>query len=451
MSTSTDDRARLYRRTLITVVVSQVFGGAGLAAGITVGALLAEEMLGTDTLAGLPAALFTLGSALTAFTVGRLSQRSGRRAGLAAGFAAGGLGAAGVVLAAATGTVALLFASLFVYGAGTASNLQARYAGTDLALPRQRGTAVSIALVSTTLGAVAGPNLVEVMGDVAVGWDLPALAGPFVLASVAFFLAAAILLVFLRPDPLLAARSQADAEGTLTATSAPTSGASGPPASSDALPPGTAGPGAAPPRRTLNHGVAAGATVMVVTQIAMAAIMTMTPVHMRDHGHGLSAVGLVISIHVGAMFLPSLVTGLLVDRVGRTPMAVASGVTLLAAGVTAALAPADSMVVLTVALALLGLGWNLGLISGTALVIDAADPSTRAQTQGTLDVLVALAGAGGGALSGVVVAGSSYAALSLGGGALALLLVPAVVWADRRRRALSAAATARPEVGSETA
>ncbi|MEP7766183.1 MFS transporter [Sanguibacter sp. 25GB23B1] len=426
MSIATDDRETLYRRTLVVVVASQVFGGAGLAAGITVGALLAEEMLGTDSLAGLPAALFTLGSALTAFTVGRLSQRSGRRVGLTAGFAAGGLGAAGVVLAAATGNVVLLFVSLFVYGAGTASNLQARYAGTDLALPRQRGTAVSIAMVSTTVGAVAGPNLVEVMGGVATGWGLPALAGPFVLASAAFFLAATILLVFLRPDPLLAARSASASVPVSTTTSA--TGAAGP--SADVA---TSGP--PPARRTMNHGVAAGATVMVVTQIAMAAIMTMTPVHMRDHGHGLGAVGLVISIHVGAMFLPSLVTGLLVDRVGRTPVAVASGVTLLASGVLAALAPADSMVLLTVALALLGLGWNLGLISGTALVIDAADPATRAKTQGTLDVLVALAGAGGGALSGVVVAGSSYAALSLGGGALALLLVPVVVWTDRRARA----------------
>jgi MFS family permease len=48
-------------------------------------------MLGRDDLAGLPAALFTLGSALTAFTIGRVTQRAGRRGGLAAGFAAGSL------------------------------------------------------------------------------------------------------------------------------------------------------------------------------------------------------------------------------------------------------------------------------------------------------------------------------------------------------------------------
>src|SRR6187551_2984731 len=93
-------RQALYRRTLTVVVISQVFGGAGLAAGVTVGALLAQDMLGGEGAAGLPAALFTLGSALAAFTVGRVSQRSGRRLGLAGGFIVGALGAAGIVFAA---------------------------------------------------------------------------------------------------------------------------------------------------------------------------------------------------------------------------------------------------------------------------------------------------------------------------------------------------------------
>src|SRR5690625_3707403 len=94
-----DKQKQLYKRTLIVVVISQIFGGAGLAAGITVGALLAEEMLGTSAFAGVPAALFTLGSAGAALAVGRLSNRFGRRMGLAAGFLTGGLGAIGVVLA----------------------------------------------------------------------------------------------------------------------------------------------------------------------------------------------------------------------------------------------------------------------------------------------------------------------------------------------------------------
>lgn len=124
---------KLYKRVLFVVSLSQIFGGAGIAAGITVGALLAQQMLGTEAYAGVPIALFTLGSAGSAFIVGKLSQRYGRRIGLSTGFVVGGLGAIGVVLAAMMNSVILLFASLFIYGAGTSTNLQARYAGTDLA------------------------------------------------------------------------------------------------------------------------------------------------------------------------------------------------------------------------------------------------------------------------------------------------------------------------------
>lgn len=417
--TTPADVAALQRRTLIVVVASQVLGGAGLAAGVTVGALLAQEMLGGAGAAGVPTMLFTLGSALAAFLVGRVTQRAGRRVGLGLGFAAGGLGAVGVVTAAALDVVPLLLVSLFVYGAGTSTNLQARYAGTDLAAPDRRATAVSVAMVSTTLGAVAGPNLVEPLGGLATSFGLPALAGPFLLAAVAFLAAGATLFVFLRPDPFLVAKELARAEDAA------------------AVARGDAVDGDAPSRRAVPAGVVVGATVMVLTQVAMVAIMTMTPVHMRGHGHDLGDVGLVISIHVAAMFLPSLVTGALVDRVGRVPMAAAAGVTLLLAGITGAVAPGDSTGLLVLALALLGLGWNFGLIAGTALIVDATTPATRARTQGSVDVLIALAGAGGGAMSGVVMAGSSYATLALGGGILSLLLIP-VLFLTRGRSSATA-------------
>jgi len=347
--------------------------------------------------------------------VGRFSQNWGRRVGLGVGFGTGGLGAAGVALAAVTGSVPLLFAALFVYGAGTATNLQARYAGTDLAQPQRRGLASSIAMVSTTLGAVAGPNLVEPLGSLAAALGIPALAGPFLLAAVTYTAAGAAFFAFLRPDPLLLAR-------LFAATAEPTPGVS--PAGVRDAPKDAPRPEA---------GAYVGATVMVLTQVAMVAIMTMTPVHMRAHHHGLGEIGLVIGVHIGAMFLPSLVTGVLVDRLGRIPMAIAAGVTLMLAGVTAALAPGDALGWLIVALALLGLGWNFGLISGTALVVDATVPANRARTQGSIDVLIALTGAGGGALSGVIMAAGGYETLALAGGVLSLLLIPVLFWTRRDR------------------
>ena len=409
----------LQRRTLRVLVVAQVLSGAGLAAGITVGALLAQDMLGSTGLAGLPSALFTAGSALTAVAVGRISQDRGRRPGLATGYVVGAVGSAGVVLAAVLDSPVLLFPMLFVYGAGSATNLQARYAGADLAEPGHRARAISTVLVATTLGGVLGPLLAAPTGHLAHMAGLPHLAGPFVLAAAAYAAAAAFLATRLRPDPLLHAREVAASEAAATAA--------------------TPGPVPAAAPAEVTHGVLVGATVMVLTTMVMVAIMTMTPVHMHDHGHGTAAAGLVIAVHVAAMYLPSPLTGRLVDRVGRSRMAAASGVTLLLAGLLAASAPDDSVVLLALALALLGLGWNFGLISGTAIVTDAVPIETRARTQGLVDVSIAISGAGGGLASGVVVDVAGYSTLSFVGGLLALAIVPAIAAAARPRSPLAAA------------
>lgn len=396
------------RRILAVLVAAQILSGAGLAAGITVGALLAQDMLGATGLAGLPSALFTLGSAAAAITVGRLSQRSGRRPGLAAGYAAGALGALGVVAAAAWDVPALLFTALFVYGAGSATNLQARYAGADLAAPARRARAVSTVLVATTAGAVIGPNLVTPLGRLAETLGIPPLAGPFLLAAASYAAAAAVLAVFLRPDPLTTARALAAA-------------------------PSTANGGEDAPRPGARPLLLLGVLIMVLVQLVMVAVMTMTPVHMGRHGHSVGAAGLVIAVHVGAMYLPSPLSGLLVDRYGPGLTAALAGLTLLAAGLLAGLAPADSLPLLALALGLLGLGWSFGLIAGTAIVTDTVPLAARARTQGLVDVAIAVAGAGGGLASGLVVSATGFPVLAVGGGLIALAIMPAIAVTSRVR------------------
>ncbi|WP_369213209.1 MFS transporter [Streptomyces flavofungini] len=388
------------RRTLTVLVVSQALGGAGMAAGITVGALLAEDLLGSTGLAGLPTALFTAGAALGAAVIGRVSQRRGRRPGLALGHGAAALGSAGVVAGAAAQWAWLLLVSLFVYGAGTATGLLARYAGADLAPPERRGRATGRVLLATTLGAVAGPNLVGPTGSLAEAWGIPRLAGPFLLAAVAYAAAGLVLLLWLRPDPLLLARA-AQRHEPVTARAEGASGRFAP-------------------------GVVTGATVMITAQLVMIAVMTMTPVHMAGHGHSTQAVGLVIALHVGAMFLPSPLSGLLADRFGRLPVAAASGAVLLGAGLLAGLAPPGGVFWPACALVVLGVGWNLALVSGTALITDAAPAQSRASVQGLVDVGMSLAGATGGMASGLVVAGGGYPLLAVAAGALALAVIPVV-------------------------
>jgi MFS family permease len=401
------------RRVLIVLVAAQVLSGAGLAAGVTVGALLAQDMLGSTGLAGLPSAVGTAGSVLAAVAVGRISHTRGRRPGLAAGYLAGAAGSAGVIAAAVASSPVLLFIALFVYGAGTATNLQARYAGADLATPARRASAVSTVLVATTLGGVVGPNLAAPTGDLAHALGIPRLAGPFLLAGAAYAVAALVLAIWLRPDPLLLARTLE--AGRTPARPLPATGRRG-------------------------SGVPAGVLIMVVTQLVMVAVMTMTPVHLHDHGHGTAAAGLVIAIHIGAMYLPSPLTGWLVDRYGSLTIAAAAGLALLAAGIVAANAPDDSIALYAVALALLGLGWNFGLVTGTAIITDTVPLANRAKTQGLVDVAIAVAGAVGGLASGLVVAAAGYPLLAIGGGLLALAIVPACAWligsaaSDRRSR-----------------
>ncbi|MEV5896352.1 MFS transporter [Nonomuraea fuscirosea] len=409
-------RLHAQRRILIVLVAAQVLSGAGLAAGVTVGALLAQDMLSSTSLAGLPSAVGTAGSALAAVTVGRISQARGRRPGLAAGYLAGAVGSAGVIAAAVADNPVLLFLALFVYGAGVATNLQARYAGADLAAPAGRARAVSTVLVATTLGGVVGPNLSAPTGDLALTLGIPYLAGPFLLAGAAYAMAALALTIWLRPDPLLLAR-------TLEAERAPAAYAQ----------PGDAGDQPHPVVGRRPSGILVGVLVMVFTQLVMVAIMTMTPVHMHDHGHSTAASGLVIAIHIGAMYLPSPLTGWLVDRYSRLTIAAGSALALLAAGIVAANAPEDSVAPFAVALALLGLGWNFGLVTGTAIITDAVPLATRAKTQGLVDVSIAIAGATGGMASGLVVASAGYPLLAIGGGVLALAIVPAVVATARRR------------------
>ncbi|MFH9418651.1 MFS transporter [Streptomyces rochei] len=400
----------LQKRTLTVLLVSQVLSGAGLAAGVTVAGLLAKEMLHNTSLSGLPIALLTAGSAGAAVVIGRVSQRFGRRPGLAAGYLTGALGGAGVVVAAVLGSPALLFLALFLYGSGTTSNLQARYAGADLAAPRQRARATSTVIVATTAGGIAGPLLAAPAGHLAAALHLPELTGLFLLSTVAFTLAALTLLVWLRPDPLVLARTL-------------------PAASDEGAPPDS-------PSRPA-PGLLVGVVVLVLSQLVMVAVMTMTPIHMHAHGFGTAASGLVIALHTGSMYLPSPLTGRLVDRFGATAMSVVTAGTLLAAGVVAALAPGHSFTLIALALVLLGIGWNFGLVTGTAIVTDSTPLATRAKVQGLVDVAVAVAGAVGGLASGMVAATTSYPILAALCGAIAFVAAPAAIVAARKSSARS--------------
>ncbi|HEX2356235.1 MAG TPA: MFS transporter [Micromonosporaceae bacterium] len=397
------DPAAVQRRTLRLLFVTQVLGGIGIAIGLSVGALLAADMAGVRV-SGLVQSSFVVGGALLTVPLARLMQARGRRPGLSLAFAVGAVGAVGVVAAAGTGSVPLLFLALFLFGGANTANYQARYAAVDLADPARRGRQLSFVVWATTIGAVAGPNLAPAAEEVL---DLPRYSAPFAFSAVAFLVAGLALVLLLRPDPLLTARIA--------------QGVSGPdPAAPDALglpdrPPPAGGTGiraawreviASPPARLGMAAVAMGHLVMV-------GVMSMTPVHIGETHEAdvLRIVGVVLSLHIAGMYAFSPVTGWLTDRVGRRPV-ILGGIALLLAACAVAGTAGHDTVRLAVGLTLLGMGWSGTMVAGSTLLSESVGLPNKPAVQGLSDLVMGLAGAGAGALSGVVVAWSGYATLT---------------------------------------
>ena len=390
------DVERLQQRTVRVLVAAQVVGGAAIGVGAAVSPLLAKEILGDDTFAGLAFAALTFGAALAAVPLSRVMARRGRRPGLVRGYITAMTGAGAAVIAAEIESFPLLLAGMVLMGSGTAANLLSRYAGADLAAPEHRARAISTVVWATTIGAVAGPNALGPTSQLGDWLGLPSLAGPFVVALVWFAVAAAVVGLLLRPDPLAVAGGLETAEAPASRRSA------------------VAQLGLVLRDRSASSGLVA----MVTATCVMVAVMTMTPLHLRDHGGSLEIVGLVMSVHVAGMFAFAPIVGSMADRRGALPTAHA-GIAMLVASTVLAAAPGHNHAVIGVALTMLGLGWSMATISGAALLVAAVPSEEQARTQGVADMTMGFAGGAGGTVSGIVVGSVGYATLSLMGAVLA--------------------------------
>jgi MFS family permease len=393
----------LQRRTMRVLVASQLLGACGLAAGGTAGALLAEHLTGTAAAAGLPLSLLVLGSGVGAVAVTRVMSGAGRRVGLAAAYLAGAAGAALAVAAAGWGSWPLLLAGCLLLGGGNAAVMLARYAAADLS--SHRGRSISTVVTAASVGAVVGPNLLGPTGALAGAVGLPAPAGLFLVAIPAFLGAALVLLAFLRPDPLQVARAAA------------------PPAGQPAPAGGRRGELAV---LLGDRHIRLALLVLAISNLAMVGVMAVAPVHLHDHGAGMGAIGLIISVHIAAMYLPSPLSGWLSDRFGARVVAATGALLLLAAGAAAAVA-GGGRVGITGALLLLGAGWNAGLIGGSALLRDApVAPSLRTRAEGLGELGMGAAAAVGGGGAGLLLAAGGFGLLGLVAAAPCLLLLAAV-------------------------
>jgi len=382
-----ESRADIQRRVLRVLVGGQIVGAAALGASVTVGAFVVQDILGDDTpLGGIATATVTMGTAFMSQVLSRHMMRSGRRGGLQTGYLLAALGSIVAVVGVETSSLAMFLAGLFVFGNGQAANLLARYAATDLAEPAERSSAMSQVVFASTFGAVFGPLLITPAQWAGETWfGLARYSGPWLAAAVFLVLAALNTMVRLRPDPLVVS-------GAMHAPSARMS-------LREAVRTATA---------TANGRLAVAA--MVISQATMVAVMTMTPVHLKLHGHeGVSPY--VVSLHIAGMFAFSPLVGRYADRHGRANAIFVGAVLLVVSNVMSALA-GEGTIVLFPSLWLLGIGWNFGLIGGSTLLVESLDESVRVRVQGSADLLMSFCGGLAGFSSGFVRRAVGFHALS---------------------------------------
>jgi len=398
------ERARLQKRTVRVLTASQVLGGVGVGSGVAVVGLLAYDLSGTAALSGVSATASTIGAAIAALVIARIAVVRGRRPGLVTGYTVGAGGAALAIVAAMLGLFWLHVVSSVAFGWSNASNLQARYAATDLAPENGRARALSTVVWATTIGAVLGPNLTGIGGQLADILGLHPLSGSYLFSFVSFASAALVQLVFLRPDPLMVVRE--------ALAKAPT-----PPP----LAQGWAGAirliGSIPQARTALYGITAAHAIMV-------GVMVMSPVHMDNHGATLQLVGFVISAHIFGMWAFSPIVGWLADHYGRLNTLFAGLGQLAVSVLMAATLEPTGRVLFPLGLLLLGSGWSFCLISSSTMLTNAVETVDRPAVQGVSDLAMNLAGALGGTLAGIVLAVAGYSILAFG--ALVLLIAPTV-------------------------
>lgn len=387
------------RANQVRLVAAQLLGGIGIASGVAVGGLLAEQISGTASAAGFVQTASVLGAGFLAIPLARLAARRGRNWALATGFGLGGAGAALVILSAATTQFWMLLLGMLFLGSGRAANLQARYAATELVDPKAQARAMSIIMWATTVGSILGPNLSEPGSILGRFIGIDPLAGPFVFSVVAFGCAALVVATLrVRPTPHVAAGTGADSDES-------EKGAPKPIGSIAAL------------RIACHHPNALFAMVSIVAgQMMMTSVMVMTPIHMSHGGMSLTLIGIVISVHTLGMYGASPLFGYLADKFGARNISLLSTAIFAAAlvlGGIDAFSAHSEMPRLLVALFLLGFGWSASLIGGSALLNRSVGADIKIPLQGGVDSLMNFGAAILAACAGPVLAFGGFLAVNV--------------------------------------
>lgn len=377
------------------LITAQLLSGAGIASGYAVGGLLAEEITGKTSMAGIAQMSVILGAGLIAYPLAVLAGKAGRRTALTLGFGIGALGATVVLLGVAFQFLPLFMLGMMMCGSATASGLQARYAAVDLVDPANAGRAMSLVVWATTIGSVLGPSFTEPGARLGAALGMNELAGPYLISMTAFGLATLVASTLTKKIKPGAAEAVAE------------SGESG----ESPVEPATMKLGPAL-RFAAARPVPLFAMITIIAgQMMMTNVMVMTPVHMDHQEFSLGAIGIVVSVHIAGMYALSPVFGWMADRFGPGTV-IAGGVLVFAIAITLgvidATAEVSSMILLSTALIFLGIGWSMFLIGGSALLTASVPRHAKVTLQGASDAAMNLGGALMAAMAGTVLQAGGF-------------------------------------------
>ena len=376
--------SQVQRKVVKTLAGAQVLSGIGTAGTVAAGSLLVASISNSETLAGLAQTSAVLGAAALALPLARITAKGGRRAALSIGYFTGFIGSVFAIWGGSSRNLTLMLIGTFLVGAASAAGYQARFAAIDLATDQTRAKQLSFVVWASTIGAVAGPNLMQPAGNFAENIGLPRLVGPYLISAITLATAAIVITLFLKPDPFLLANKNISIEIKKGSTKAALSHIYRNPKALFAI------------------------SAIAIGHIAMVSVMVMTPVHMAHVDVNLTVIGLVISVHVLGMYAFSPIVGWLSDRLGRIRVIQLGLAILLLSALISGFAQASDVYTLGVGLFLLGLGWSCTLIAGSALLSESVEATFKASSQGASDLVMNLAGAGGGAIAGVIIGTLSY-------------------------------------------
>lgn len=329
--------------------LAQALAGANGVVVYATGALVGASLAPSPVLATLPISLFVMGMAACILPMGSYAQRQGRRAAFLLGSGAGVLAGLLAALAVLLGSFWLFCMATAFGGAYAAVVLSFRFAAADGVEPQRRARALSLVMAGGVAAGVVGPQLVTLTMNLGTA---PAFTYSFVAQALVALFAALILLGVRLPRPQAGQGYEGRALKEIIR------------------------------QKRFIAAVVSGS----VAYMLMNFLMTAAPLAMHMAGHAQAQANWGLQWHVIAMYAPSFFTGHLITRFGASRVAL---VGLVLTGLSAVVGLAGSDVAhFHGLLVLLGLGWNLGFLGASALVLECHGPAEKNRVQSLNDFIV---------------------------------------------------------------